>query len=451
MGRILIAEDEENIREVLLRALRALEHRVTAVADGDQAARELAAQEFDLVITDLRMPGRDGLNLLDLVKETTHDTAVIIMTAHGSVENAVEAMRRGADDYLVKPFRLEEMEIKVAKIFSERRLAEHNQLLVEQANARFGHLVGQSPAMQSVFKLIEQVAASEATVLITGETGTGKELVAHTVHSLSPRVNGPFVAVHCAAYSQNLIESELFGHERGAFTGATAQRKGRLELAHQGTLFLDELGEIPLEMQVKLLRFLENKTFERVGGNETITVNVRVVAATHRDLNQMVKSGTFREDLFWRLNVFPVSLPPLRERGDDVLTLARYFLEQKAQGRVLNLTRFGERLLREYQWPGNVRELQNIMERAVLLSPGDTLRVDAALARPSDEVHLGNQNLPQVLEAVEKRLIRDALAQCEGVQAQAAKMLGIQRSTLQYKLQKYGLDTPSGGETHGGN
>jgi DNA-binding NtrC family response regulator len=445
MGRILIAEDEENIREVLLRALRALGHSITAVADGDSAAQALLQQEFDLVITDLRMPGRDGLALLDTIKETTHDTAVVIMTAYGSVENAVEAMKRGADDYLVKPFRLDEVEIKVGKIFAERRLYEQNRILTEQANAQFGRMVGHSSAMQAVFKLIEQVAASESTVLITGETGTGKELVAHTLHQLSPRAQGPCIAVHCAAYSKTLIESELFGHERGAFTGASAQRKGRLELAHNGTLFLDELGEIPLEIQVKLLRFLENKNFERVGGNETIQVNVRVVAATHRDLNQMVKEGSFREDLFWRLNVFPIALPPLRERSDDVLTLARFFLEQKAAGRKLNLTKFGERLLREYHWPGNVRELQNIIERAILLSPGDSLRIESALARPNDDYKLGEHNLPQILENVEKRLIKEALAQCDGVQSQAAKTLGIQRSTLQYKLQKYGLDAPQGG------
>ncbi|NTV51821.1 MAG: sigma-54-dependent Fis family transcriptional regulator [Candidatus Firestonebacteria bacterium] len=445
MGRILIAEDEENIREVLLRALQALGHQVVSAADGDAAAELLSGREFDLVITDLRMPGRDGLALLDLVKENTHDTSVMLMTAYGSVENAVAAMKRGADDYLVKPFRLDELEVKVEKIFSERRLNEQNRLLVEQADAAFGRLVGASAAMQGVYRLIEQVALSDATVLITGETGTGKELVAHTLHNLSPQAQGPFITVHCAAYSQNLIESELFGHERGAFTGATAQRKGRLELADHGTLFLDELGEIPLEVQVKLLRFLESRTFERVGGNESLTVKVRVVAATHRDLPQMVGARTFREDLFWRLNVFPIALPPLRERGDDVLALARHFLEKKSQGRTLTLSRFAERLLREYPWPGNVRELQNIIERAVLLSPGDMLRVDAALARPAEETRLGEHNLPRILETVEKRLIREALAQCDGVQAQAAKLLGIQRSTLQYKLQKYDLDAPAGG------
>ncbi len=439
MARILIVEDEDNIREVLLRTLQEHGHAMTAVADGTAALAAFGQQEFDLVLTDLKLPGLTGLELLDHIKENTHDTAVILMTAYGSVENAVEAMKRGADDYLVKPFRLEEVEVKISRLLEERRLLETNRFLQAEASARFGSIIGSSPAMQEVFRLVDQVAASDATVLITGETGTGKELVAHTLHQRSPRQAGPFITVHCAAYSQNLIESELFGHERGAFTGATAQRKGRLEICHGGTLFLDELGEIPLEMQVKLLRFLENKTFERVGGNEPITVDVRIIGATHRDLPAMVQSGAFREDLFWRMNVFPIPLPPLRDRSDDILLLARHFLQAKQGGRQLRLTRFSERLLREYHWPGNVRELENVVERAVLLSPGDILRVDSALARASEEEKLGERNLTQIVENLERRLIQEALAQSGGNQAQAAKLLGVQRSTLQYKLQKYGL------------
>jgi len=439
MGRILIVDDEENIREVLSRALRAQRHAVDAAADGDRASELIAQNEYDLVITDLKMPGRSGLALLDFIKENTHDTAVFILTAFGSVENAVEAMKRGADDYLTKPFRLEEVEIKIDRLLKERRLLEQNRFLAEEAHARFGSLLGRSAPMQEVFRLIEQVAPTDATVLITGETGSGKELVAHTLHQRSPRAGGPFVVAHCAAYSANLIESELFGHERGAFTGATALRRGRLELAQGGTLFLDELGEIPLDIQVKLLRFLESRTFERVGGNEPIHVDLRIVAATHRDLRAMVKAGTFREDLYWRVHVFPLALPPLRERADDVLLLARHFLEQKSGGRSLGLSRFGERLLTSYHWPGNVRELENIIERAILLSTGETLRVDAALSGARSDQRLGENNLPQMLEQVERRLIQEALAQCNGVQAQAAKLLGVQRSTLQYKLQKYGF------------
>lgn len=439
MARILIVEDEDNIREVLLRTLQEHGHAVTAAADGAAALEAMGRQEFDLVLTDLKLPGPSGLELLDHIKEHTHDTAVILMTAYGSVENAVEAMKRGADDYLVKPFRLEEVEVKIGRLLEERRLQETNRFLQAEAEARFGSMVGSSPAMHEVFRLVDQVAASDATVLITGETGTGKELVAHTLHQRSPRQSGPFITVHCAAYSQNLIESELFGHERGAFTGATAQRKGRLEICHGGTLFLDELGEIPLEMQVKLLRFLESRTFERVGGNEPITVDVRIIGATHRDLPALVQAKTFREDLFWRMNVFPIPLPPLRDRGDDVLLLARHFLDAKRGSRPLHLTRFGERLLREYHWPGNVRELENVIERAALLSPGDVLRVDSALARDNEEARLGEKNLTQIVENLERRLIQEALAQSGGNQAQAAKLLGVQRSTLQYKLQKYGL------------
>ncbi|MEW6516180.1 MAG: sigma-54 dependent transcriptional regulator [candidate division FCPU426 bacterium] len=439
MARILVVEDEANIREVLLRSLQERGHAVTAAGDGTAALEAVGREEFDLVLTDLKLPGISGLELLDHIKEHTHDTAVMLMTAYGSVENAVEAMKRGADDYLVKPFRLEEVEVKIDRLLQERRLLETNRFLQAEAEARFGAMVGSSPAMQEVFRLVDQVAASETTVLITGETGTGKELVAHTLHQRSPRRNGPFITVHCAAYSQNLIESELFGHERGAFTGATSQRKGRLEICHGGTLFLDELGEIPLDMQVKLLRFLENKTFERVGGNEPITVDVRVIGATHRDLPGMVQAKTFREDLFWRMHVFPIQLPPLRDRGDDMVLLARHFLEAKQGGRSLRLTRYGERLLREYHWPGNVRELENVIERAVLLSLGDSLRVEAALARAGEDLRLGERNLPQLVENLERRLIQEALAQSNGNQAQAAKLLGVQRSTLQYKLQKYGL------------
>ncbi len=442
MEKILIVEDEENIREILARSLREKKYQVETAPDGETAASALAVREFDLVISDLKLPGRSGLALLDWIKENTHDTAVIIMTAFGSIENAVEAIKRGADDYVVKPFHLDEIEVKIDRLIQERRLLEKNRYLQEESDARFGSLVGSSPAIREVFHKIDQVASSDTTVLITGQTGTGKELVAHTLHQSSPRTAGPFIIVHCAAYSQNLIESELFGHERGAFTGAVGQRKGRLELSHQGTLFLDEMGEIPLDIQVKLLRFLENKTFERVGGSEPITVDVRVVGATHRDLLQMVREKQFREDLYWRMNVFPITLPALKEREDDSLLLARHFLQAKLGNRRLTLNRFSERLLREYHWPGNVRELENIIERAVLLSTGETLRVDLALARPSEEYHLGAENLGKILEKLERSLIQNALAQSSGVQAQAAKLLGIQRSTLQYKLQKYGLAGP---------
>ncbi len=439
MEKILIVEDEENIREILARSLREKKYLVETAPDGETAASALAVREFDLVISDLKLPGRSGLELLDWIKENTHDTAVIIMTAFGSIENAVEAIKRGADDYVVKPFHLDEIEVKIDRLIQEKRLLEKNRYLQEESDARFGSLVGSSPAIREVFHKIDQVAATDTTVLITGETGTGKELVAHTLHQRSPRAAGPFIIAHCAAYSQNLIESELFGHERGAFTGAVGQRKGRLELSHQGTLFLDELGEIPLDIQVKLLRFLENKTFERVGGSEPITVAVHVIGATHRNLLQMVREKQFREDLYWRMNVFPINLPALKEREEDSLLLARHFLQTKQGNRHFTLTRFSERLLREYHWPGNVRELENIIERAVLLSTGETLRVDLALARPSEEYHLGAENLGKILEKLERSLIQDALTQSSGVQAQAAKLLGIQRSTLQYKLQKYGL------------
>jgi len=439
MQTILIVEDEENIREVLLRSLKAKGYDVEAAADAEIGCERLRQREFDVVLTDLKLPGMSGLELLDFIKSNTLDTSVVLMTAYGSIENAVDAMRHGADDYVVKPFRLEEIELKLDRLCHERRLIETNQLLREETATGFGEIIGNSPAMQEVFRAIERVADTTTTVLITGETGTGKELVARTLHQRSRRHPGPFIPVHCAAYSRNLIESELFGHEKGAFTGAVSQRKGRLELADGGTLFLDELGEIPLEIQVKLLRFLESKTFERVGGNQTITVDVRIVAATHRDLPRMIQEKEFREDLYWRMNVFPVQLPALRDRGEDVLRLARHFLAAHWADRKLALRTFAERLLVEYRWPGNVRELENVIERAVLLSTGESLRVDLALAKPGEESRLGEKNLNEIMEQMEKRLIQQALDQANGVQAQAAKLLGIQRSTLQYKLQKYGL------------
>ena len=439
MENILIVEDEENIREVLVRALKEKQFAVESAPDSETAITLMQKYEFDLVLTDLKLPGKSGLELLNHSKEHTYATAVILMTAYGSVENAVEAMQHGADDYVVKPFRLDEIEIKIDRLIQEQRLLENHRYLQEETEARFGNIVGASTPMQDLIRLIEQVASTNTTALITGETGTGKELIAHTLHQRSNRKDGPFIVVHCAAYSQTLIESELFGHEKGAYTGATNQRKGRLEISQGGTLFLDELGEIPLEIQVKLLRFLESKTFERVGGNEPIQVDVRIVAATHRDLPAMIREGKFREDLYWRMNVFPIPLPPLRERSDDILLLTKHFLGKKAENREFKITRLGERLLREYHWPGNVRELENIIERAILLSSGETLRVDLALAKPNEDVRLGDKNLNQMVESMEKRLIQEALTQTGNNQAQAAKLLGIQRSTLQYKLQKYGL------------
>ncbi len=439
MATLLLIEDEFNILDVLRRILASHGHTVLTSMNLEQARDQVMKNLLDLVITDQRLPDGSGLDLLREIKEQYPEMPIMMMTAYGSIENAVEAIKAGADDYVVKPFRVEEIEHKVTRLLKSKQLQEQNTYLSHENNLKFGQLIGQSEAMQTIYHLIEKVASTESTVLITGESGTGKEMVARTLHQKSHRASGPFITVHCAAYSQNLIESELFGHEKGAFTGATGLRKGRLEISDGGTLFLDELGEIPLEIQVKLLKFLENKVFERVGSNQPIKVDVRIIAATHRDLKEMIKAGKFREDLYWRMNVFPIELPPLRERKDDIILLAHHFMATKAPGKQLKLTKFSERILLDYSWPGNVRELENIIERAVILSTQESLRVDAALTRPSQEVTLGQKNINQILEEIEKKLIQEALGHSGGNQAQAAKLLGIQRSTLQYKLNKYNL------------
>ena len=446
MARILIVDDEDSIRLALRTALSA-RHQVDEAADGEGALVALVRQDYDLVLSDLRMGKVGGLEVLASAKAQQPRCAVIILTAYGSVDGAVAAMKAGADDYLTKPFRLEEQELRVESLLARGRLRDERDYFQDQAQGT-PELLGNSPAFKGVLRLLEQAGPSEAAVLVLGETGTGKEGVARRLHALSPRRARPFVAVNCAAFASGLIESELFGHEKGAFTGAVAARKGRLELADGGTLFLDEVGEIPLDTQVKLLRAIEQKAFERVGGNATLRSDFRVVAATHRDLQAMVKQGRFREDLYFRLAVFPLALPPLRERGDDVVLLARHFLAQKARPEraslVLSLEQ--EARLRAYVWPGNVRELQNVVERAVLLSVDADLRLDLAL--PGDPAGSGDvapvlqlqgRNLSQQLEAAEKAMLAQALGQASGNQSQAARLLGLERTTLQYKMKKYSL------------
>ncbi|MDI6791975.1 MAG: sigma-54 dependent transcriptional regulator [bacterium] len=436
MNRILIAEDEENIREVILRTLRK-KYAVTAVCDGQEAIDLVRREDFDLVITDLKMPGADGMAVLAEVKEENPAAAVIIITAYGTVENAVEAMKQGADDYITKPFLLDELELKVGKLLTGKKLAAEKAYLEDRVKSsfNFGRLAGKSAAISRVYQQVEQVAKSEATVLITGESGTGKELVACAIHGQSGR-SGPFIAVHCAAFAPGVLESELFGHEKGAFTGASSSHKGRFELADSGTLFLDEIGEIPLPVQVKLLRVLQTRSFERVGGERSVSVNVRIICATNKDLKKAIKEGAFREDLYWRLNVFPVHLPPLRERGEDILLLAEHFMAKKSR-RLFTVSKYSRDLLLSYHWPGNVRELENVIERAVLLSQGNVLRIDLAMG--GMENYSKDRSLDQIVAETEKRLIEDALRRAGGVQAQAAKYLGLSRTTLQYKLQKYGL------------
>jgi DNA-binding NtrC family response regulator len=440
MARILVVDDEDNIRLALRTALAA-RHQVDEAVDGESALVRLARQGYDLVLTDLKMGAVDGLEVLRQAKAGQPNCAVVLLTAYGSVDNAVEAMKAGADDYLTKPFRLEELEHRVAGLLERARLRDERDELARAVG--FGHpLVGESPAFREVLRLADQAAASDVSVLVLGETGTGKEGLARRVHELSPRRERAFVAVNCAALAPGLIESELFGHEKGAFTGAVAARKGRLELADGGTLFLDEVGEIPLETQVKLLRAIEQKCFERVGGTATLKSDFRLVAATHRDLSALVREGRFREDLYFRLAVFPLTLPPLRERGEDVVLLARHFLARRGVDPA-RLDASAAARLCAYTWPGNVRELMNVVERAVLLGRGGGLDLDAALPPPLPGPLAGlgalEGNLTERLEAVEKGMIADALRRCGGNQSQAAKLLGLERTTLQYKMKKHGL------------
>ena len=441
MARLLIVDDEDNIR-LALRTVLSVAHSVDEAADGESALVRLARGAYDLVLTDLRMGTVDGLQVLAAAKALENAPGVILLTAYGSIDNAVAAMKAGADEYVTKPFRLEELELRVASLLERRKLKDERDLLRRETAGPRG-LLGESPAFREVKRLIQQAGPSEASVLVLGETGSGKEGVARALHAASRRAAGAFVAVHCASFASGLIESELFGHEKGSFTGASAQRKGRLELADGGTLFLDEVGDLPLDTQVKLLRAIEQRSFERVGGNVTLKSDFRLVAATHRDLKALIEEGKFREDLYFRLAVFPLSLPPLRQRGGDILLLARHFLSQRAAGRALELGPEAEARLLGYGWPGNVRELQNVIERAALLSAGPQLDLGLALPQgaPAAMAPAAGKtgSLTEQLELAERKLLADAMRQAEGNQSAAAKLLGIERTTLQYKLKKYGI------------
>ncbi|HOW97753.1 MAG TPA: sigma-54 dependent transcriptional regulator [Kiritimatiellia bacterium] len=448
---ILIVDDEKNTRDGLARALG----RNYAVRLADSAARALQIldeQPADVLLSDIRMPGEDGLALMQRALARTPAPVCILLTAYGSIETAVDAMKRGAYDFLTKPVSLDRLELLLQRALRERDMESENRRLREQLDARFGleQLIGRSAPMQEVFDSIRQVGPSRATVLVTGESGTGKELVARAIHQLSPRVHGPFIPLHCAALAPTLLESELFGHEKGAFTGAVERRRGRFELADGGSLFLDEVGEIPAAIQVKILRVLEERKFERVGGQETVEVDVRLIAATNRDLKKMVDEGTFREDLYYRLNVVTIHLPPLRERPDDIPLLVQHFLKELSaeNGKTIaGLTPEAMAALAAHTWPGNVRELRNVIERMVVMARGDTLTVrdiPAALrdeSRPRGGLPAG----PVSLDEAEKQLILRALKACDDNRTAAARQLGISRRTLHRKLKEYGLaeDPPS--------
>jgi len=448
MPAILIVEDEAKMRRLL--ELNLGEEGFTTFSAGDAEAglKLLSEHAIDLVVTDLKLPGMDGLEFLQTVKRQNAALPVVVMTAFGSVETAVEAMKAGASDYVLKPFSLAEMRLVIHKELDVRDLREENRSLREALGKRYAHpnVVARSPKMQEVLATVERVAPTNSTVLLGGESGVGKDLVARAIHEKSRRARGPFLKINSTAIPENLLESELFGYEKGAFTGAAASKPGKFELADKGTLFLDEIGDVPPATQVKLLRVLQEREFERLGGTRTIKVDVRLVAATNRDLRAALEQGTFREDLYYRLNVVPIDIAPLRERREDIPDLVNLFITRFAgdSGKgVEGITPEAMQILVNYHWPGNVRELQNIVERACALAKGSVLDVaDIHLdTRPAKTANGASGFLPDgmTLEQWEDEMVQEALRRANGNKSQAARLLGLSRNALRYRLSKIGI------------
>ena len=461
MKKILVIDDEASMRELLGIMLRKEGYSVELADSRKLAAAALARGPVDMVITDVRLPDGDGIEILRHLKAASPETVVVVMTAYGSTEAAVAALKLGAQDYLIKPFDVEELKIVVRNALEQQRLEEENLLLKAEFRVQHGldRIVGVAPSMAKVFDLVRSVAGTSSTILIHGESGTGKELVAKAVHALSPRREAPFVSVNCAALPENLLESELFGHMKGAFTDAHQTKKGLFETAHRGTLLLDEVGEMPLTMQVKLLRALQERRVRRVGANEEVEVDARVIAATNRSLEDLVREKRFREDLYYRLNVIPIVVPPLRERREDIPLLAAHFLERFSREMGKQLTKISEqamgRLVR-YSWPGNVRELENVIERAVALETTPVVLADRlpetllapptpSAAYPVAELAPGF-DLDRHLHSIEADLLKRALEQAEGNRATAARLLGVTPRSLRYLIRKHGEAGASGGE-----
>jgi two-component system NtrC family response regulator len=455
METILVVDDEKNYLLVLSAVLEEEGYEVLTALSGPEAIEIQKASDIDLVLTDMKMPTMDGIELLERIKGLDPDLPVILMTAHGTVDKAVEAMQKGAYSYILKPFDNDRLILFVRKAMSTFQVVKENRRLrsVVESQYRFGSIIGKSKAIRDVFDTIQKVAPANASVLIEGESGTGKELVAKAIHFNSPRRDQPFVAVNCSALAEGLLESELFGHEKGAFTGAVSSKKGRFELAHSGTLFLDEVGELSANLQVKLLRVLQEKVFERVGGVRPITVDIRVLAATNKNLKDEMRAGRFREDLYYRLDVVHIVIPPLRERAEDIRLLVDHFIakyagERKLSSPVKGVTQQVDRLFYEYSWPGNVRELENVIERAMILCPTDIIS-DRDLPKGfrsslDNALHLdgipAGARLYETLEMVEKVMIQRALRLTDNVQSHAADILGIGKSGLSQKIKKYNLE-----------
>ncbi len=468
MAQILIIDDHDSMREGLELLLRRRGHRTLSAESGARGLQLLEESGAELVITDLKMAGMDGLQVLRRVREEFPDTDVLVITAYGTIETAVEAMKLGAADFLTKPFASEEFAVRIDRLVQTReerdRLRRENlSLRVENTflkegrkepdEARYGDIVGDSEAMRRVFRWIDRVARSDSTVMIYGESGTGKELVARAIHAASSRHSGPFVRVNCGALAESLLDSELFGHEKGAFTGAERRRRGRFELAHGGTLFLDEVATVAPQTQVRLLRVLQERELERVGGEETISVDVRVIAATNLPPERLLEGSGFREDLFYRLHVVPLTLPPLRDRREDIPVLARHFLlklRDRTRTPVNGITDAALDRLGRYSWPGNVRELENVIERALVLAEGEELDLSSLPPlesfrtngdpEPVPTLSPDGMDLNRIVEGMEERLLRQALEQSAGVKAEAARLLGLKPSALYYKLEKYGIE-----------
>jgi DNA-binding NtrC family response regulator len=449
-GRVLVVDDEANARSALCELLRGEGYTVETAADGFRALGKIAEFDPEVVLTDLKMPGMDGVELLEKLRVEDNPACVIVMTAFGAVGSAVSAMKEGAADYLTKPLNMTELVLVLDREFERLRLRREMGALRARLAERysFENIVGSSPVMQSVFKIVEQVATSKASILVTGESGTGKELIAAAIHQRSPRAKGPFVKLHCAALAETLLESELFGHERGSFTGAVVRREGRFFQASGGTLFLDEIGEVSPSVQVKLLRFLQEHEFERVGGNDTVRVDVRIIAATNRDLKAAVSDGRFREDLYYRLNVINLQMPALRDRPSDIPLLATHFLRKYVTENEKMIDGFSEDTLLRlsgYSWPGNVRELENVIERAVVLA--STGRITAAELPPHlvPKRERGGISVPgSTLDEIERHAILETLQATGGSTIRAAEMLGISVRKIQYKLHEY-QSAPKGG------
>lgn len=444
---LLLIDDDESLLKVTAHQLRQFGYEVTANASGEDGLAAFKESSFAVVITDLQLPGMSGIEVLQEIRRHDRDCVVIIITAYGTVENAVQACKLGADDYLTKPFSREQLRFVLEKALHQRQLQSENRYLRSELGKQFdfGNIIAKSAAMENVLKMAARIAESEATVLISGESGTGKELLARAIHLNGPRRDQPFITVNCPSIPENLLESELFGHVKGAFTGAMKDHQGKFEQAEGGTIFLDEIGDLKPELQAKLLRVLQEKEIERVGGNKPIKIDVRVIAATNRDLSAAVREGNFREDLYYRLMVVPLTLPPLREHLEDIPFLVDHFLQKHGAGRQWRITPETLEQLRRYDWPGNIRELENAVARAIILSTGDELKIEflppsSAAAHATAAGHaimIPPEGLS--LEAVEKQAIKLALRLSDGNQTQAAKFLQVPRHVLLYRIKKLGI------------